>query len=420
MSKKDFKVAIVGAGVCGVACAIMLAQQGVDVEIFESTSRFGEIGAGIGLGPNSIRILKDLGVFDDVFKRSGEEDLNMVAYRYISGMEGHELFYDYPLLEEQDRGLGIARSSLLDGLVKHIDPSLVHFNKRCTDVTQSPDNVGRSILHFQDGSHAEADLVIGADGIKSKVRSVAFGSTSNATFSNTVAYRGLVSYDKLKDAGIGTDLSGGIVCFIGKDKHIITYPIRGGKVINVVAFVTVGEVLKGEALPRSSWVVPATTKELSTDYEGWGRDVSILISQLSDVNKWSIHVIHPPMKSYVHGRIALIGDAAHAMFTHLGAGAGQGLEDGYLLARLLSHPATNASNLTAVLQTYDEIRRPRAQDVWERSYNSGEATEGRGPHGYSPEGIRMDVADMFSPVWHHDLSEDIDIAKRQLHDRGAF
>ncbi|KAJ3488207.1 hypothetical protein NLI96_g3020 [Meripilus lineatus] len=407
---KDFSVAIIGGGVCGLTCAIALSQRGVHVEIFEAASKFGEIGAGLGLGPNSLRILKELGVFEDVYEKSGENILNMYAYRYISGMDGHEVLYEYPV-EPADRGLGIARSAFLDALVKHIDPATAHFKKRCINITPSQNNPARSTIQFADGTTHEADVVIGADGVKSNVRNTVVSNRPGpfATFSNTLAYRALVPYDKAKNAGLKTDLSKGMVCFVGKDKHIIAYLIRGGEVINLVGFVTVGPVPEGGSLPSGhTWVEQAPEEKLVKHFEGWGYDAVTIMSHVREPSKWSIHVVHPAIDSYVNGRIALIGDAAHAMFTHLGAGAGQGLEDGLVLARLLTHPQSRASNLEGILKVYDELRRPRAQHVWESSLQTGEVYEGRGRLGISPAGISQELKGVYDFVWHHNLQEDID------------
>lgn len=112
------------------------------------------------------------------------------------------------------------RSAFLDALVKHIDPATAHFKKRCISVTPSPNNPARSTITFSDGTTHEADLVIGADGVKSNVREAVASKRSGpyATFSNTLAYRALVPFEEVKDAGLKTDLSKGMVCFVGKDK----------------------------------------------------------------------------------------------------------------------------------------------------------------------------------------------------------
>ncbi|THH33455.1 hypothetical protein EUX98_g789 [Antrodiella citrinella] len=414
---KDFTVAVVGGGVCGLACAIALAKEGVHVDVYETTTKFKEIGAGIGLGPNAVRVLRELGVWEDVHAASGEADLNMRVFRYISGLSDHEIFYDN-ILASEDHGLGIARFSLIDALLKHFDISRAHFNKRCINVSPSAANPSVQILTFTDGTTREANVVIGADGIKSTIRSIITGRSVDAdvAWSNTAAYRGLVQLREAKAAGVKVDLAAGFWCFMGPEKHIVTFPIQGGNTINVVAFVTNGPEPIGLAkLPHGEpWVKTTPQSELLEAYDGWGHQVKGLLKCLHKPSKWSICAVHPHLPSYVKGNVALIGDAAHAMLTHLGGGAGQGLEDALLLARLLGAPGTNVGNLERVLRIYDGLRRPRSQNIWDRSLRAGQVYEALGEHGFNTDGVRKDLAGIFIPVWHHKLQDDIQEGYKQI------
>ena len=238
----------------------------------------------------------------------------------------------------------------MDGLVKHIDPATAHFKKRCVSVTPSPGNPARSTITFADGSTHEADLVIGADGVKSNVRNAVAGKRTEpyAAFSNTLAYRALVPFEEVKDAGLKTDLSKGMVCFIGKDKVRPTIPKHvdfpykfaahhcisnsGGTTrkwfqprhilpptrivqINLVGFVTIGAVPQGESYPAGhTWVEQAPEEELVKHFEGWGHDAVTIINRVRKPSKWSIHVVYPAIESYVNGKVALIGDAVRYSF----------------------------------------------------------------------------------------------------------
>lgn len=127
----------------------------------------------------------------------------------------------------------------------------------------------------------------------------------------------------------------------------------------------------------------------------------------------------PPLESFVRGRVALIGDAAHAMLPHLGAGAGQGLEDALLLVRLLSYPGVESRDVDATLQVYDAIRRPRANSVLEQSAKAGDIHEGHGPSGSSVEGMRKDLVGIWD-IWYHDLDADYTRAIDSLKGAGVF
>jgi len=413
---QDFKVAIVGGGVCGLTLAVALAKEGVKFDLYEAASKFGEIGAGIGIGPNAVRILQELELIDDVLARSDEQTLNMRSFLFRSGFGEHEEIYDYPA-QPDDFGMGIHRAAFLDALVNKVDPHSTHFNKRCTNIEPSGSDSSQLTLRFADGTTASADVVLGADGIKSTVRRAITPDIHHPpSFSNTVAYRGLVPIGDVKAAGVKTDLTKRPINFVGKGKHIIVFPIKGDTVINVVAFVTDRSVEIGQANlpPEEPWVTPVTKEELLEQYAGWGSDVTGLLGCIQNPNKWSIHVVSPPLKSYVNKRIALLGDAAHGMLPHLGAGAGQGLEDAFVLAKLIGHPQTNKSNVERILRVYDKVRLARSQMVWEGSRSAGDKYEGYGPHGFTTEGLREDFTGIWEDVWHWDIREDVSRAFRAM------
>ncbi len=116
------------------------------------------------------------------------------------------------------------RAAFLNGLVRNVDPKSTKLNKRCIDVTSSPENHSRYVLHFQDGTSTEADVIIGADGVKSTVRKIVAGeqAATHLSFSNVVAYSGLVPMEEMKKAGIKTDITSRPLLFVGKDKVGIT------------------------------------------------------------------------------------------------------------------------------------------------------------------------------------------------------
>ncbi|PSR73847.1 hypothetical protein PHLCEN_2v10329 [Hermanssonia centrifuga] len=424
---KELRIAIVGGGVCGLMCAIALAKNGITAQLYEAAAKFGEIGAGIGINPNAVRILRDIGVLNDVLAKTGSNRPNRTGWmQFRSGMQDSELVYDYTTLPGQE-SIGIHRAAFLDALVQHIDLKSCHFNKRCIRVSESPLSTnGNSELtiHFADSTSAEADVVLGADGIKSAVRPFVTGASTaeHVKFSNTICYRGLVPTEQAKSAGMRLDFSDRPMCFLGQDKHVIAFSIKGGHIINVVAFVSDRTVPMGEAQlpPGQPAVVPVPREQLMKEYEGWGSDVLALLSCIDKPDKWNIHVVYPPLQSYVKGRVALFGDAAHAMLPHLGAGSGQGLEDAHLLAKLLAHPQTSGENIETILQVYDEIRRPRTQSVWEGSMRAGEIYEGYGISGSSREGLRKDLEDLPEFVWIRELNQDMQDATARLQQLGVF
>ena len=242
----------------------------------------------------------------------------------------------------------------LEGLVDVVDPAIAHFNKRCISITESETNPNRLVVHFQDGSTHETDVVLGADGIKSTVREYVVGANDKRVqFSNTVAYRGLIPYDQLKEAGFKIDVREYPACICGPSKvghpasrvvfinppylqtnpqHFILFPIKDSEIvrstlarascsdahrdgfpqINIVAFDAQYDIPFGaQNLPDGApWVEVVSRDVLDQVYAGFGPDVASLIKCMPEQSsKWSIYVVDPPLETYAKGRVALLGDA---------------------------------------------------------------------------------------------------------------
>ncbi|KAI0318092.1 FAD/NAD-P-binding domain-containing protein [Amylostereum chailletii] len=423
--RKNFQVAIVGGGICGLVFAIALAKAGVKVDIFEAASKYGEIGAGIGIGPNAVRALKKLGILDDVAAKS-EDSPCVRPFQFRRAGRGHEVLYEYEC-QPEDVGFALHRAALLDGLAALIDPNIVptHFKKRCVDITQSSTSPPRTIIHFADGSTHETDVVVGADGVKSTVRRFVIGpeaSEKALVFTNTVAYRGLVGVETLKKAGMKAEMTPFPNSWMGDGRHIITFPIRDNTVLNIVAFVTDFSKPMQPVDPnsRQSWVEEVTQTELLDQYAGWGEDPLIMLKCIVRPSRWSVHGIYPPLNTYVKNNVVLLGDAAHGMLPHLGAGAGAGIEDAYILYRLLCHPQTTSSNLPDVLRAYDAVRVPRGAYIAQGSKAAGDLYEGHGPSGPQDEGRLADLQGLWEKVWHHDLDKEMDDCIHMLTTSGAY
>ncbi|KAI0800720.1 FAD/NAD-P-binding domain-containing protein [Fomes fomentarius] len=417
-SAKNFEIAIIGGGVCGLAAAVALQKAGLNVEVFEAAAAFGEIGAGIGLGPNAVRALEALGLLDAVRQKLPPGDLSSRGFLFYNGVGEHDLVYDYPPAPE-DISISMHRAAFLDALVGLVDPRRTHFNKRCTLISE-PNNSDRLVIHFADGSTHETDVVLGADGIKSVVRTFVLGGTEAAVgadqrvaFANTAAYRGLIPYAVLKAAGFKTQLTDRPACFLGPSKHVIVVPIKNGEIINVAAFSAQYDVPIGsQNLPEGTpWVDGIAREDLQKEFEGWGNDVATLLRFMPErTSRWSVHVVDPPLQSYARGRVALLGDAAHAMLPHLGAGASQGIEDALLLVRLLTRPEINLNSVEAAFKAYSEVRKPRCESVWTASYHAGSTYDHHGPHGPTSEGLSEDLKDLWKPIWRYNVDGDIDSA----------
>ncbi|KAI0272657.1 FAD/NAD-P-binding domain-containing protein [Gloeopeniophorella convolvens] len=424
-SQRDFCVAIVGGGICGVILAIGLRRAGIKVDIFEAASRYGEVGAGIGIGPNAVRILDYLGILDEVAAHTAEKVPDLHSFRFHTGWGNHELVYTYPARPD-DLRLGLHRAAFLDALVTFLDSEMVttHFNKRCVKVVPSTEKAGLSVIHFADGTSHETNLVVGADGIRSTVRQFVADEdapTKTLSFSSCSAYRGLIHVSAFEKAGVETPLHRWPALFMGDGQHMITFPLAKG-IVNVVVFDTdfdhpIGSLPSPDA---DTWVKPTTVETVHEVFSGFSDEPHRIISCMEKPTKWAIHVVHPHLKSFVRKNVVIIGDAAHAMLPFLGAGAGQGIEDAWVLSRLLTHPQTCASTLEAVLRAHNRVRVPRGTFVAAQSKLAGEIFEGHGPSGASVEGQKADVENIWDRVWHHDINADIESSIAQLTEDGVF
>lgn len=280
-------------------------------------------------------------------------------------------------------------------------------------------------MHFQDGTEATADVVLGADGIKSAVRRFVAGTSDqeadpNVKFSRTRCYRLLVPTKKAAAAGVQTDFRARPTCFVGENKHLITFTIRSGTMINVVAFSSDADS-DPEHYPPAS-IEPAervSTEHVLATYEGWGPEVRNLLSCGDNPTRWTINVVYPPIppEKWVRGPVAILGDAAHGMLPHLGAGAGQGIEDAYLLGKLLGHPQTTLENVDDVLKVYAAVRQPRAQRVWEGSRRAGDVFDLRA----GADRVAFEhLMDLPTYVWRYPLNQALDESAALLTLQGVF
>ena len=365
---KTLRVGIVGGGIGGVALARALALRGIEAHVFERASAFGEIGAGVQMTPNAAKVLRALGLGDEL-QRIGFLPNAMVGRNW---QDARELFRT-PLREVCPRLFGadfwhVHRADLHAILCSGIPANRVRFNVACTGVTQEGDV---AVAHFADGSRFEADLIVGADGIHSAVRGALWGETGSR-FTGHMCWRALVPVDQHPLPFVSPDAS----FWMGPKAHIVTYYVKGGAAVNIVA------VNESSGWVAESWTEPSTREELLAAYAGWHENIVQLFQRTDkqQIFKWGLFD-RDPMVQWSQGRVTLLGDAAHPMLPFLSQGAAMAIEDAYVLAAALGH---FGGNLGAALQAYEVERRPRTARV------QLEARErGRTYHLASPEEQRQ-------------------------------
>ena len=347
MTTKPFTVGIVGGGIGGLALARTLQQRGIAYRIFERAQAFGEIGAGVQMTPNAVRVLKALGLERDL-QRVGFLPEAMVGRNWQTAKE----LFRTPLKDSCPTLYGaefyhVHRADLHAILSKDVPLEKVRFGVQCTGVEQGT-NTATAI--FSDGSRFEADVIVGADGIHSAVRGAVWGQ-DKPHFTGHMCWRALVPVDQHPLPFVSPDAS----FWMGPKAHVVTYYVKGGAAVNIVA---VGEA---ENWVKESWTEASSTEDLLTYYAGWHENLIELFKRTDPAQtfKWGLFD-RDPMAQWAQGRTTLLGDAAHPMLPFLSQGAAMAIEDGYVLADALAH---FAGDVPAALAAYEQERRPRTSMV---------------------------------------------------------
>ena len=418
-SQSTLHIGIVGGGIAGVALALDLCRHShLSVQLFEAASAFGEVGAGVSFGANAVRAIAGLGIAEP-YRQIADRTLDPWQDIWFEWRRGEDAGYLGASLAEGVGQSSVHRADFLDALASQLPEGIAQFGKRAVSVEQ--DDQQARVL-FTDGSEHRCDLLIAADGIKSSIRDHVLQGLGHPLaaprFSGTCAYRGMIDSQQLRAAyrarGVDEHLVDVPQMYLGLDAHILTFPVKQGRLINVVAF-TSDRSRPDPAWPSDSpWVRNASQEEMLAAFTDWGDAARVLLECIPSPTLWALHELEE-LPGYVHGRVGLIGDAAHAMLPHQGAGAGQGLEDAWLLARLLADPQVLASRPHSVLEAYDAIRRPRACRVQRTSWEAGELYELRDPVVAGNEQLLgKTLAERFEWLWDHDMQSDLQQARNQL------
>lgn len=315
------RIAIVGGGIGGLAAGAFLHQAGFTATVHEQAHALTEVGAGLVMAPNAVRLLRRLGVMDQFLRRAvpldwGWEfrrwtDGNVLSVEKLSGV--CEQLYG-------ERTYVVHRADLLDSLKAAVPSEWVRLGARCTAVDVRKNVV---LLRFADGSQVEADIVIGADGVHSVVRG-AVTEPSPPTYSGICAFRTIVP----ARAAPGFALRRAQTLWLGPGRHFVHYPVAGGQAVNVVAFAPAGNYTD------ESWSATATIEEFHAEFADWDPRVTDLITAGGAPGRWAM-LDRAPLRRWSRGRITLLGDAAHPMYPFFAQGAAQSIEDAAVLARCL-------------------------------------------------------------------------------------
>jgi salicylate hydroxylase/6-hydroxynicotinate 3-monooxygenase len=346
MRSKKLSVAVVGAGMGGLAVAATLRRVGIDVQVYEQASRFARIGAGIQMMPNSMKVLHGIGIEDRLRQTSFApySHLNRVGDtgEVTRELPMPESLYDAPYL-------CMHRAELHDALASVLPPDIIHLGKKLVGLDQ---RAGAVTLSFADGTHATADAVIGADGVHSVVRDIIVGP-------DEPIHKGRIAYRAVFPASLmnGKDIGRSRTKWWGTDRHIVIYYTT--KAQSEVYFVTsVPE--PAEWVTAESWSAKGDVKELRAAYAGFHEDVRAVLDACPDCHKWAI-LEREPLPHWSDGRVVLLGDAAHPMTPYMAQGAATSIEDAAVLARCLD--AVEGDDINGAFKRYEAHRKPRTSVV---------------------------------------------------------
>jgi 2-polyprenyl-6-methoxyphenol hydroxylase-like FAD-dependent oxidoreductase len=339
------RVAVVGAGMGGLAVAATLGRIGLEVQIYEQANRFTRIGAGIQMLPNSMKVLRAIGIEERLrnFAFSPRSYLNRIG-------ETGETFLDLPMSEERYGApyLCMHRGDLHESLLSLVPAQNIHLGKKLIGLEQRGAVV---TLAFAGGDRVEVDVVIGADGLHSTVREILLGPES-PRFSGRVAYRAVYPAHLLD-----RDLGQVRTKWWGKDRHIVIYYTKADR--SEIYFVTsVPE--PAEWLTPESWSATGDVRELRAAYSTFHEDVRAVLDACPDCHKWAV-LDRDPLPRWSDGRIVLLGDACHPMTPYMAQGAATAIEDAAVLARCLDE--TKMGDVEAALRLYEAHRKPRTSHI---------------------------------------------------------
>lgn len=336
------RIIISGAGIGGLTLAHACLQRGMDVVLLEKSEALAEVGAGIQIPPNAMKVLEALGLAEAVIRRAFRPH----AIETRMGKSGRQIF-SIPLAETAMARWGspylhIHRADYIAALSDTL-PEGVLLLKSCVNSFEEQDD--QLSVHLENGESVEGDVLIGADGIHSTIREGLFGPQP-AEFTGNVAWRAVVPIERLGDLAPRPTAC----AWFGAGKHVVTYCL-GGEQANFVG------VVERTDWTEEGWSIQGAREEALADFTDWHPIITTLIEQAENLHRWALFD-RKPLPLWRQGRVCLLGDAAHPMLPFLAQGAAMAVEDAWVLAAALSEYSPKTG-----LEIYETTRKPRTSKV---------------------------------------------------------
>ena len=350
MTSSGLRVAIVGAGIGGLSLALALRERGLQAQVFEQASELTEIGAAIALSANGLREYARLGLTDELAAASAvPTELIYRHWRTGDRIAAHPVGKENAYVDRFGAPFfGIHRADLQKTLSAAFGAGNVHLACRLVSIIEQPGSV---VLEFANGRVEHADLVVGADGVRSTVRRWVTGA-DDVVYSGTSAFRGLVPAENLPSLPDPH----AVQFWMGPDAHLLHYAIgASGESVNFFAVVETPRI----------WLHEGSVAEVGEEvpvasFRGWHPAVTEMIQAASSPIRWGLFTVRPLLRWY-RGRVVILGDAAHGMLPHHGQGANTSIEDAFALAALLAE--AKPDGLEATFSRYQALRRARTRTI---------------------------------------------------------
>lgn len=353
------RILIIGAGIGGLTAALTLLNKGFEVAIYERSSELDEVGAGIQIGSNGTKVLYALGLGAALEKVAFKPQAAEMRY----GDSGRVIF-SLPLGDSVEKRyhspyFNIHRADLhriLVDAVREKAPNAIHLAHEVKSLEQTSKQV---TVHFLNGESAQGDLLIGADGIRSVVRKELF-DIEDGHFTGMAAWRMTVPTNRLPQNLVPPKAT----VWVGSGKHVVTYYLRGGELVNLVG------VVEQANWPYDGWTCRGSKQDILAAYEGWHPTIRRIMEAGDETEyyQWALRDL-APLASWSKGRATLLGDACHAMLPFMAQGAVMAIEDAWVLAAKLT---AHRQDIALALQQYEDTRKPRTSKVQATAKRNGQ------------------------------------------------